>query len=75
MTHLSRTVAKLIPGLQSDLSKAMAASSRIKFNMKQSQKVYSFETAPITDGPLGQSIQSASPLRSINQGTSKGLFQ
>ena len=72
---LRRAFSSVIPGLERDLTKAMAPSKRLKFNAKQSAKVYSFEPAPITDGPLGKTLQSASPVRSIKEPTTpKGLF-
>eukprot|EP00980_Cylindrotheca_fusiformis_P030265 scaffold24617_cov137-Cylindrotheca_fusiformis.AAC.1 len=73
MTHLRQAAIKMmIPCLERDLSKAMASSRRIRFAVPP--KKYDFEAPAVTDGPLGQSIQAASPLRRPME-TSKGLFQ
>jgi protein-L-isoaspartate O-methyltransferase len=70
-----RQAAKqLLPGLERDLSKAMHSTRRMKFvNVKQQS--YAFETPALTDGPLGKSIQAASPVRSNTSSLPKGLFQ
>lgn len=62
------------PGLGRDLATAMVGSRRIPMVITKPQTTYTFNTPALTDGPLGQSIQAASPNRRATAVT-KGLFQ